>query len=123
MPGVYEFSCSTCDFTTMGSDPHLYVVDANGERIICIHPGEEGTIAEVLGEDASPELIRQRVGWFTTYMCFECAMQLHIDNKQDPVICGKCGSTQVVEMEKWEGQLCPKCKAGRIGRGRMVLIS
>jgi predicted amidohydrolase len=50
MPKVYEYKCNQCDFDLgWGWGGHLFVIDDKGERIVCNHPGEEGTIIETLG--------------------------------------------------------------------------
>lgn len=50
MPPINEYKCNKCGFSLpMGWGGYIYVQDDNGKRIVCPHPGEGQTVAEVLG--------------------------------------------------------------------------
>ena len=75
MPPINEYHCSECDFALpTGWGGLMYVVDDEGNRIACPHPGETATVAHVLGKSpALPEELRKEVersGGELTYELF-----------------------------------------------------
>ena len=63
MPGINEYICSECGFSLpTGWGGVMYVLDDEGKRIACPHPGETATVAHVLGKSSSlPEELRKEV--------------------------------------------------------------
>lgn len=60
MPPIFEHKCDTCDFTLpSGWGGCIYVVKADGSRMMCPHPGERRLINAVIGrviKETHPEL-------------------------------------------------------------------
>jgi len=74
MPGINEYKCNICGFSMpIGSGGYMYVEDNEGKRIPCPHPGEEFTVAQVLGEDKDNlSLWEKRVGFNSICLCLKC---------------------------------------------------
>ncbi len=129
----------------MGWGGYLYVEDEKGKRITCPHPCEWGTITDVLGKNASKELIEERVGFNSYCVCLDCMHQfeadlrdksdnpwsfyytisagLDPDKKKDRRECPKCASPDIRTVFEMIGQLCPKCEKGTIEEIETGIIS
>ena len=109
----------------------MYVVDEKGNRVRCPHPGEDRTVLDVLGKDASEEEIRTRTGFNSFCLCLNCLTQLELDIGRDegaeswpyyyPSMIGRderrcvhCRSPNVRTVFELVGESCPKCKEGMI---------
>jgi len=90
------------------------VIDDAGERIICPHPGERVTVALVLGENASQELIEARTGFHSHCVCADCLHQFQLDVKRDERRCQHCNSRNIQTVRETVGKACPKCKEGTV---------
>jgi len=115
MPKIFEYRCDSCGFylgTGWGED--MYVQDWNGKRIICPHPAEMKKVYEVLGADASQELIEARTGILTDCVCLDCLWKFNLDLGRDERKCPRCGSKRVETVLDMVGKKCPKCKTGTI---------
>jgi len=58
---------------------HMYVIDYDGNRIICRHPSESQTVIEILGKDCSIEKISNRTGFNSYCICLTCHHQFVAD--------------------------------------------
>lgn len=110
----------------------MYVIDSQGRRIMCPHPGEDQKVSYVLGKNASSRLIRARTGFNSDCVCLECLAQFKLDigneefskfswryyygaiKKRDKRKCPSCDSTKVRTVPEMVDQECPKCKIGHI---------
>ena len=117
MPAIYTFGCSKCDFSLpFGWGGIMYVIDDDGKRIICKHPGEHGTVYSVIGDDATDEEYRARTGFLSDCFCPECLNQFKLDLKRDARACVKCNSTKLKSVKESVGTPCPICADGIIIR-------
>jgi hypothetical protein len=125
MPLSYDYKCNKCDFEMPGGwGWYVYVVNDKGERIVCGHPGECSTAYKVLGKNASKELIDERRGYNSYYVCLDCLHQFDADvifideqgvkHGRDKEECPKCKSGKIKEELEMVGEICPKCKEGII---------
>jgi DNA-directed RNA polymerase subunit RPC12/RpoP len=132
MSNIFSSKCNKCDFeTSVSSGSYLYVLDENGKKIICGHPVEDHTIAEVLKvsrDDAFAWILQQydkisaetkkkiddSVGMNYQYICLDCFAESYLDKKRDEMRCGKCGSANIVYVAELVNKPCPKCKEGII---------
>jgi len=145
MPLVNEYKCNKCGFTLPeGWGVLLYVLDDNGESIICRHPDEKRDVEKVLGEAASLDTIRERTGFISFCVCLDCLHQFKADfgesgwspyeddiaeikprflHAKDVRDCPKCNSENVKTELELVGEACPKCKEGIIEETRTEAIS
>ncbi len=115
MPAINRFECDKCDFKLpSGWGGHMYVSDQAGNRIVCPHPAEYAKAYQVLGGDASWELIEQRTGFNSVCLCRDCLQIFHLDLKRDARTCLNCRSSRVASLEELVGGICPKCMIGTI---------
>jgi len=138
VPNLNEYICDKCSFALQkGWGYRFYVEDDKGNRIDCYHPGERGDVEQVLGENASMELIRERTGFNSFCVCLDCLHQFQADlgsseenwspyefyldkylprpiQEKDKRECPKCRSTSVKTELELIGEACPKCKEGVI---------
>lgn len=92
----------------------MYVVDGNGNRKACPHPGELYTVRKVLGANASTELIKERTGFNSHCICLDCIEQFNLDLNRDSINCPVCQSEHVKSLRDMIGQTCPECREGAI---------
>lgn len=109
-------------------------------RIECIHPGEEDTVEQMLGRNATPEMRKERTGFNSYCMCLGCLHQFEADLRDEKINewrlwygypsfevgfrgtptlkderkCPRCGSSNVKTVFELIGKQCPKCKEGTI---------
>ena len=132
MPPINEYKCDKCRFALPeGWGGYIYVIDDLGERIVCPHPAEDATIRQVLGDDESDEVIKERTGFNSHCVCLKCLRQFDLDLGDDeranpwPQMCGAqfrrderkcphCESSRVRTAFEMIDQRCPKCKRGKI---------
>ena len=92
----------------------MYVENDKGRRIVCGHPLEMSTVAEVLGKNATKELIQKRTGFNSDCICLDCCYQYEIDVKKDKKECPFCDSNNIKTVLELVGKTCPMCKEGII---------
>ncbi len=64
MPAINEYKCSKCDFKLPeGWGTLFYVIDDQGYRVHCLHPGEQREVEEVLGKHVPIETVWERTGF------------------------------------------------------------
>lgn len=132
MPPINHYRCNQCGFSLpSGWGGYMYVEDDSGKRIVCPHPGERRTVAEVLGENATRELIKARTGFHSDCVCLDCLEQFELDigddeqsksswrypwatRRKDKRRCPHCNSQNVKTVFELLGSPCPKCKKGLI---------
>ena len=130
MPHIFEYKCSLCEFTMpTGWGGYMYVIDNNGRRIVCPHPGEASVVAEILkidedtlfgfpwllrSDDAPVQLLEERTGFNSYCVCLDCVSQFELDIDRDERKCPKCGSEKVRTEPEMVGEPCPKCKKGTV---------
>jgi hypothetical protein len=73
-----------------------------------------GAVYEVLGKDATDELIREMTGHNSDCLCLSCLSQFEMDVDKEQRSCPGCQSNQVSAVRELVGGVCPKCKAGTI---------
>ncbi len=111
-------------------------------RVTCPHPVEHETFARILGERAPKELVKNRTGFNSYCICFDCLHQFEADLRDEKVNewrfwygfpsfkeafrspkppkmkderkCPKCGSKNVKTVFELFWKPCPKCKEGMI---------
>jgi len=128
MPGIFEFRCDHCGFELpTGWGGYMYVVNDQGERIVCPHPCEDLTVREVLGPNASRQLTRQRTGFNSYCVCLDCLHQCELDlgnegclffffvrQPRDLWSCPHCRSRKIRTVDELTGEPCPECQVGTI---------
>lgn len=134
MPPINNYKCDSCDFTMhSGWGYYLFVVDDDGNRVVCAHPSEYKYIEKVLGKNPPLELVRERTGFNSYCVCIDCLNQFTAnlgksgwspyeweikyvkprDNDNvDERKCPQCGSANVKTVLELIGQPCPKCNKG-----------
>ena len=139
MPNIDSFKCDNCDFTLpSGWDGYTYVKDNSGKKIICPHPGESDTIAEVLGlddndiggfpwlppqDEAMQKLLMEKTGFNSHCVCLNCLNKFDLDVMKEERICPECNLKTVKTELEMVGQQCPKCKEGTIRKLWTGIIS
>ncbi|MDP2946877.1 MAG: hypothetical protein Q8N88_02070 [Nanoarchaeota archaeon] len=132
MPNLYSSKCNKCDFkTSVSSGGYLYVRDRDGNKVVCPHPLEYHTIAEVLGiskDDAfawiqqeygkiseeTRKKIEDNIGMNFQHICLDCLAENFLDKKKDEIKCKKCSSVNLKYVADLVNKPCPKCKEGAI---------
>jgi hypothetical protein len=99
----------------------MYVLDDQGERIECPHPLEFHIVSEVLGKDATQELIDKRTGFNSHCVCSECLEQFELDLDTDQHVCPACNSRDVKSTRELVGSNCPKCPQGKIAEEPLAI--
>jgi len=62
----------------------MYIEDNEGKRIVCPHPGEESTVAQVLGKDRDNLRFREkRIGFNSYCLCLSCLYQFEADLRDE----------------------------------------
>jgi hypothetical protein len=138
-PPINRYECDKCGFAfPTGWGGYMYVENDKGERIFCTHPIEGYTVTQVLGQDASPELIKKRTGFNSFCICLDCQYKFAADLKDDkanpwrsgwPVKdkderkCPQCKSKNVRSVYELIGKTCPVCGKGKIVEIPAGLIS
>lgn len=115
MPVIYNYRCTNCNLSfPQGWGGYMYVKNSYGEKIVCMHPVEMDIVYEVLGKDASDELIHTMTGQNSDCICLSCLSQFEMDVDKEKRDCPICHSNQVsAVLELVQGQ-CPACKVGII---------
>jgi DNA-directed RNA polymerase subunit RPC12/RpoP len=107
-----DFYCDSCDFRMpSGFGEYRYVVTDDGERQRLHHPAEILQILDVLGEDASDELIEERTGYRAYYVCRRCGAAFEAE-RGEADDCPECGHGDVVTQNELVGKPCPRCEEG-----------
>ena len=130
MPPINRYECNKCGFAfPTGWGGYMYVETDKGERILCQHPIEGSTVAQVLGPNTSPELIRERTGYASFCICLDCQYKFSADLKDDKAnpwrsgwpakdkderVCPSCKSKSVRSVYELIGKTCPVCGKGKI---------
>ncbi len=141
MPHFYNYECDRCEFSIPTSwGGHTYVIDDEGNRVVCPHPGEMYTIQKVLGPDITKDMIRDRTGFNSDCVCLDCLNFMELDltsedrqfwyksmvvvsEPRDERKCTKCGSENVKTADELVEDLCPNCKDGTIEKRDTGIVS
>lgn len=129
---LLEYKCYDCGFLA-GRNSYMYVIDENGDRVVCPHPSEVETIREVLKVKVVDEAAWKKVGFNADCICLDCKRKFQLDlgeykeseDEYDKIIyigkgarderkCKYCGSKNVKAAAELVGESCPKCGRGRI---------
>lgn len=94
-----------------GFGEYRYVITDDGSRETLHHPCEELQIRNVLGEDASRELIERRTGYRAYYVCKDCGHAFEDERDREPT-CSECDGNDVVTQNELVGDTCPRCEDG-----------
>lgn len=123
-----------------GIKSQLEAKGARAIRIPCPHPSEKIVVREILGPDASPDIVRARTGFNSHCVCLDCLYQFDADLRDEkanmwrewygfsssedvlhgkPIIkdkrkCPVCESGNVRTVSEMIGNTCPRCKEGVI---------
>ena len=116
------YICSHCDFIAMNGG-YTYVLDKTGKEIKCPHPSEFKTIASVLGDNPSDELLKKRSGYCSSCLCKECLNYFYLDLNKFPNQCPKCHSSNICTIKNLGREQCPKCKRGILKAIESPIIS
>jgi len=112
---VYDVKCNECGLhLDCGTGSIMYATNAEGERIICPHPGEIYTVRSVIGDNASEDEYRERTGHLQKWLCLSCLQTSSLDFERDPHICSHCGSASGESVKELIDKPCPGCKVGTI---------
>jgi len=115
VPHIRDYRCDTCEFSLpSGWGGFMYVVDDDGERVTCPHPGEQFTVERVLGEDADEATREERTGFNAYCVCRDCLARFELDVERDPVRCPDCGSDVVETANGIVDEPCPNCETGTV---------
>lgn len=109
---ILAYHCDSCEFamlTRVGE--YRYVITDDDDRETLQHPGEELQILNVLGEDASDELLEQRTGYRAYYVCRGCGHAFEAERDHEPD-CSECDSSDVTTQNELVGDPCPHCEEG-----------
>src|SRR5262249_46109340 len=121
MPPINRYACNECDFELpSGWGGYTYAVDNLGRRVVCPHPSEIHTIREVTGLNYTEAREAGRVGFAQHCVCLDCLKQFNLDLERDAAVCPECASPRVRSLRDLIGQMCPRCKVGRIEEGSVV---
>jgi|YNPMSStandDraft_1061717.scaffolds.fasta_scaffold47458_2 predicted RNA-binding Zn-ribbon protein involved in translation (DUF1610 family) len=140
MPPINHYKCNKCGFALpSGWGGYMYVEDDKKKRIVCPHPVEDWTVAEVLGDNAPIDLIKARTGFNSYCLCLDCLHQFEADlgderanpwrgwygamRQKDERKCPQCKSTNIATVFELIGTPCPKCKDGLIEEIETGIIS
>lgn len=111
---IRKYYCDNCDLELKtGFGEYRYVVKDDGELEKLHHPCEVLQIQNVLGENASEELIEQRTGYKAYYLCRSC-VDLFAGERDENVDCPECGSENVRSQNELVDENCPRCETGSI---------
>jgi DNA-directed RNA polymerase subunit RPC12/RpoP len=142
MGEVIRLTCSHCSLDENGCRTHAYILDLQGERKYCRHPGQDEHGCEILGMDYD-ELVRamterpgeaehrlptgepataekfvafyeKRIGVMSGYLCLACGEWSSLDDNRDPMQCQRCRSENIVMDGKLDGRPCPFCREGTL---------
>ena len=115
MPVIYNYHCTNCNLSfPWGWGSYMYVKNSCGEKIVCPHPAEMCVVYEVLGEDASDELVREMTVHNSYCICLSCLSQFEMDVDKETRNCPICDSSQIRTVLELENDVCPKCNIGAI---------
>ena len=133
MPAINDYKCNKCDLSfPSGWGGYFYVIDDNGKRIICPHPGEYIMAEEVLGRDIPDDIFNERTGFNSYCICLDCHRQFELDigddekaesswryfhgaiRKRDERLCLNCNSANVKTVLELIGGQCPVCRKGTV---------
>lgn len=124
MAAFYTYLCSQCRFKIIACDDgNPYILDDNGTKHFCCHPGEMDTIMEVvqassvgrtLSGEALESFIQSRRGNLGEFLCLDCGRRFKAETERAPrpPVCTRCGSTNVCSSVEIDGRTCPKCRQG-----------
>jgi RNA polymerase subunit RPABC4/transcription elongation factor Spt4 len=101
----------------------MYVIDDQGNRVVCPHPGEFRKAHEVLGDNYSEEVVAERTGFNSHCLCLDCLTNSDLDMTRDRRECPNCHSQNISTILELVGKQCPKCNDGKIQASFTGLIS
>jgi len=142
MGEVLRLKCSQCSLDETGCRTQAYVLNLEGRRQYCRHPGQDEHACEILGIDYDlvvdamgrqeqgtgyplpdgtmataekfVEYFESRRGVVQGFLCTACAKWSELDQERDPLRCVHCRSEGIFKFEELDGRLCPICRKGRI---------
>ena len=117
---IFALQCDRCDFRvgpTGGG--YTYVVDANGNRVDCLHLLEERTIERVTGMSWEAASAKGLVHYMIEVLCSRCAQVFDAESKlgqstRSP--CPRCGSIDTRRVLDGAHTRCPRCARGTLRR-------
>jgi DNA-directed RNA polymerase subunit RPC12/RpoP len=137
-----RLKCSHCALDETGCRTQAYVLNLEGRRQNCRHPGQDEHACEILGIDYDlvvdamgrkeqepgyrlpdgtmataekfVEFFESRRGVVQGFLCTACAKWSELDQERDPLQCVHCRSEGIFKFEESDGRSCPFCKKGRI---------
>ena len=118
MPEIYAYECDACGFSLpCGWGGCMYVVNNQGERIACPHPGEFRMVKMITGYSPfDPSVPKGAIitGFNSHCVCPACLSKFDLDVDQDERRCPECGSGEIYTEEEMIGKECPRCHKGII---------
>ena len=125
------YTCCNCGYQVEAWDEgNPYVETTDGRRHYFYHPGSIEDVRPILTAEAGrklddsefKQLVTQRAGNASDHLCVSCGKTTKLDSNKDKLACGKCHGTQVFEIWRCQGKLCPKC-GGTFSEGSFNAIS
>ncbi len=109
----------------------MYVMDEQGNKVVCRHPGESPVIAKTLGiplddvsawmlmkydkiSEETKQKIEDNIGMRLQYICLNCLAENYLDKNNEEMKCAECGSTELKYVAELVHNTCPKCHKGTI---------
>jgi hypothetical protein len=90
----------------------MYAVNLLGNREVCPHPGEKRRVQKITKLSFGDAKQRGLVGTISYCVCLNCLSQQNFDLENDRLICGNCGSNEIISEKSLVGRKCPKCHEG-----------
>jgi DNA-directed RNA polymerase subunit RPC12/RpoP len=94
-----RFVCKKCSYAIEAwDDGNPYYIDETGAKQYAHHPDHE-RLSRCVGNDRP-------------HICLSCGEEVNVDSRAQISACPKCGSYDLVDSFKLDGQRCPHCKVG-----------
>ena len=117
---IFALKCDRCAFQVSPTGGgYMYVLDADGNRVICPHPLEFTTVERVTGMswDSAPE--KGLVHYAIQALCLRCAEVFDAEYEAGKPLnaqCPKCGVADARSVLDSAGTRCPQCHEGSLRR-------
>jgi hypothetical protein len=117
MASCLDIRCTHCDNTFASwSDGNPYYLDP--ERMLT-RPRSRCKV--YVYHPHHPE--HPIVGNDVPHLCLSCNHEFMVDTEKPRSTCTKCRSTNIAETDECDGQVCPKCREGRLKAEDSGIIS
>ena len=118
-----HFYCDSCKFKIRAHAGHKYIIGPSGERCYLRGRGSK-SISEVLGMNPKPvkelmEMMKEVqekdiIKSENAMICWECFNESYLSPYDDNLICTKCTSTNLTDVDLLMDEPCPVCERGTL---------